>query len=450
MDNFIITVGNIVWGPHMLLLLVGIGLYFTLRLKFIQLTGLIPAIKYSFKQKTIKPETGNGRGDVSSYQALMMMLGGAIGNGNIAGVATAIAIGGPGAVFWMWISAIFGMASSYAESVLGVKFRQINDDGTILSGPMYYIKHGLGWGWLAATFAFFMGIKTLFATTTIQVNSMSLVVNKLFDVPMIVTGLVVAVLTWLVIIGGVESIAKISSKLIPFMVIAYLLSAFIVISFKFTQIPSILLDIVHSAFNAKSAGGGFAGASVMMAMRFGIARGVFSNEAGTGSAPIVHGAAVNLSPWEQGRVSMIGVFVDTIVINTLTALVILSAADWASSGTSTILAASAFESGLGYAGAWIVALSSLLFGYSTLITWPFYGEQCFVYLFGNGIRYPFRWAFCIFMIFGTMKEAEVIWAFGDILNGMMAIPNLIAIVALGGVVMKLSNKNNGHDRNNTA
>ena len=445
MDRLIIIIGNIVWGPHMLLLLVGIGVYFTLRLKFIQLTGLKSALKYSFKQKVEKPVTGSGKGDVNSYEALMMMLGGAIGNGNIAGVATAIAIGGPGAVFWMWISAFFGMASSYAESVLGVKYRQVNDDGTILSGPMYYIKHGLGWGWLAVTFAFFMGIKTLFGTTTIQVNSMSLVVNKLFDVPMIVTGLVVAVLTWLVIIRGVERIAKISSKLIPFMVMAYLLSALVVISLKINEIPAILMDIVHSAFNAKSAGGGFAGASVMMAMRFGIARGVYSNEAGTGSAPIVHGAAIVQSPAEQGKVSMIGVLVDTLVINTLTALVILSAANWATSGTSTVLAASSFESGLGIAGAWIVALSSLLFGYSTLITWPYYGEQCFVYLFGNGIRVPFRWTFCIVMLCGTMKEAEVIWAFGDILNGMMAIPNLIAIVALGGVVMKLSTGNSKND-----
>ena len=290
-----------------------------------------------------------------------------------------------------------------------------------------------------------MGIKTLFATPIIQVNSMSLVVNKLFDVPMIVTGLVVAFLTWLVIIRGVEGIAKISSKLTPFMVIAYLLSALIVISLKINEIPSILLDIVHSAFNAKSAAGGFAGASVMMAMRFGIARGVFSNEAGTGSAPIVHGAAIGQSPAAQGKVSMIGVLVDTLVINTLTALVILSAANWASSGTSTVLAASSFESGLGLVGAWVVALSSLLFGYSTLITWPYYGEQCFVYLFGNGIRIPFRWAFCILMIFGTMNKAEVIWAFGDILNALMAITNLIAIVALGGVVMKLSNKNSRND-----
>jgi len=210
MDELIITLGNIVWGPQMLLLLVGVGVYFTVRLKFIQLTGTISAIKYSFKQKAQKPTKGSGTGDFNSFDALMIMLGGAIGNGNIAGVATAIALGGPGAVFWMWISAIVGMASSYAESVLGVKYRQVNDDGTILSGPMYYIKHGLGWGWLAAIFAFFMGIKTLFATTIIQVNSMSLVVNKLVDVPMIVTGLVIAFLTWLVIINGVESIAKIS------------------------------------------------------------------------------------------------------------------------------------------------------------------------------------------------------------------------------------------------
>ncbi len=441
MDELILQIGNIVWGPHMLILLVGIGFYFTLRLKFIQLTGFKSALKYSFNKKTRQHEKGGGKGDITSYQALMMMLGGAIGNGNIAGVATAIAIGGPGAVFWMWLSALFGMASSYAESLLGVKYRQVNEDGTILAGPMYYIKHGLGWGWLAATFAFFMGIKTLFGTTTIQTNSMSLVVNKLFDVPLLYTGIVVSILTWLVIIKGVDSVAKVASKLTPFMVLAYLLSGLTVVFLNFGEIPSIFSDIIQSAFSPRSAGGGFAGASVMMAIRYGIARGVYSNEAGTGSAPIVHGIAITQSPANQGRVSMIGVFVDTMVINTLTALVILSANNWASSGTSTVLAASSFEFALGHTGAWIVALSSLLFGYSTLITWPYYGEQCFVYLFGNGIKIPFRWAFCLMMLFGTMKEAEVIWSLGDILNGLMAIPNLIAIVALGGVVVKLSKNN---------
>ncbi|MCH7886806.1 MAG: sodium:alanine symporter family protein [Candidatus Marinimicrobia bacterium] len=438
MNDIIEMIGNLVWGPHMLIFVVGVGVYFTVRLKFLQLRNFREALKQSSNTRRDKALKGSGKGDITPYEALSMALGGAVGNGNIAGVATAIAIGGPGAVFWMWISAFFGMAISFAESSLGVKYRKISENGSILAGPMYYMKYGLGWGWLAGIFAFFMGIKTLVSTSTIQTNSMSLVLNKLFEIPMLLSGLVIAFLTWLVIIKGIRSIVVIAAKLTPIMVLIYLVTGLLIVIINTSEILGILKEIVESAFSARSASGGFAGASVMMAVRYGVARGVYSNEAGTGSAPIVHGAAITTSPRSQGLVSMVGVFLDTLVINTITALVILSSADWTMGGTSTVLAAGSFESTLGITGAWVVAASSLLFGYSSLIAWPYYGEQCFAYLFGDKIRVPFRWTFCIFMLAGTFNEAEVIWAMGDILNGMMTIPNLIALIALGGVVVGMA------------
>ena len=243
----------------------------------------------------------------------MTSLGGVVGNGNIAGVATAIAIGGPGAIFWMWVSALFGMANSFAETSLGVYYRRINKDGSMLAGPMYYIKYGLGWGWLAAIFAFFMGLRTLVTTSTIQINSMTLVINKLLGVPMLLSGIVIAILIWLVIIKGIKNIAAVALKLTPFMVIAYLGVGAVIILLNIAEIPSLISLIINSAFTSKSATGGFAGASVMMVMRYGVARGTFSSEAGAGVAPVIHGVAKVSSPRLQGRVSMIGVFIDTIV-----------------------------------------------------------------------------------------------------------------------------------------
>ena len=445
MAEFIKLVGTLVWGPHMLIFLLGIGIYFTLKLKFIQLFGNTDALKFLFSKSRSRDSRQEDKGDLTSYEALMTSLGGVVGNGNIAGVATAIAIGGPGAIFWMWISALLGMANSFAESSLGVYYRRLNKDGSILAGPMYYIKYGLGWGWLAAIFALFMGLRTLITTTTVQINSMTLVVNKLLGVPMIIGGIIIAILVWLVIIKGIKSIASVATKLTPFMVIVYLGAGIFIVLLNITEIPSLLALIVNSAFTPQSATGGFAGASVMMAMRYGVARGAFSNEAGTGSAPVVHGVAKVNSPRMQGRVSMMGVFIDTIVINTFTALVILSAALWTTGNTSTVLAASSFEIGIGTAGGWIVGAASVLFGFSTLIAWSYYGEQGFAFLFGDKIRFPFRWIFCFALLAGTVKEVEAIWILADVMNGMMVIPNLIALVALGGVVLKLASGNEKYD-----
>ena len=275
MVDFIKLIGTIVWGPHMLIFLLGIGIYFTIRLKFIQLFGFTDALKFLLSKYRLSSTSEKEKGDLTSYEALMTSLGGVVGNGNIAGVATAIAIGGPGAIFWMWISALFGMANSFAESSLGVYYRRVKKDGSILAGPMYYIKYGLGWKWLAFIFAFFMGFRTLITTSTIQINSMTLVINKLLGVPMLLSGIVIAILIWLVIIKGIKGIAAVAIKLTPFMVIAYLGVGIFIILLNIAEIPSLLSLIVHSSFTPQSATGGFAGASVMMAMRYGVARNVF-------------------------------------------------------------------------------------------------------------------------------------------------------------------------------
>lgn len=274
MVDFINLIGMIVWGPHMLIFLLGIGIYFTIRLRFVQLFGFRDGVKSLLSKSRISANGKKEKGELTSYEALMTSLGGIVGNGNIAGVATAIAIGGPGAIFWMWISALFGMANSFAESSLGVYYRRVKKDRSILAGPMYYIKYGLGWKWLAIIFALFMGLRTLITTTSIQINSMTLVINKLIGVPMLLSGIFIAILIWLVIIKGINSIAAVATLLTPFMVFAYLGVGIFIILLNIAEIPSLLSLIVNSAFTHQSATGGFAGASVMMAMRYGVARKV--------------------------------------------------------------------------------------------------------------------------------------------------------------------------------
>jgi AGCS family alanine or glycine:cation symporter len=437
LDTLIDSLSSLVWGTHTLVLLVGTGAYFTLRLRFIQVRRFGAAVKLLFAG--VSPKKGViGEGDVSPFQALMIALAGAIGNGNIAGVATAIVLGGPGAVFWMWVSAVFGMGAMFAESVLGVRFRQKAADGTMASGPMYYIRDGLGWPWLAAIFAFFMGIKALFATSLVQTNSIALVINQQTGMPKWMVGVALAILTWFVIIGGVRSIGRFAAKLTPFMGILYVAGALVVLVLYFRQIPEALALIFQDAFLPSAAIGGFAGATVQQAIRYGVARGVYSNEAGTGSAPVAHGAAQTDNPVRQGMIAMLGVFIDTIVICSMTALVILVTGVWSSGETSTALTSLAFNERLPGIGSWIVLLSSLLFGYSSLISWPYYGEQSFAYLFGVRIKKPYRWAFCFIILLGGVLRVDFVWNLGDVLNGMMAIPNLIGILGLSGVVVRVT------------
>jgi AGCS family alanine or glycine:cation symporter len=423
-------IADFLWGPQMLVFILGSGVYFSLRLKGVQFSQFIPAIKL-FSSST----KSSGEGNITPYQALMSALSGIVGNGNIAGVATAIVVGGPGAVFWMWISALILMATMYSESLLGFKFREQDKDGIYLGGPMVYIQTALAWRWLALLFAIAMALKTLLATTSIQSNSMSIALHNQFNTPQIFSCLVIAGLTGIVIIGGLKWIARTAQVLTPFMTLSYLLGGLTVIIIHFDRIPAVLNDIVKYAFTPHSAVGGFAGAGVVMALRYGAARGAYSNEAGTGSVAIMHATAQSKSAVNQSLISMLGVFIDTIIISSITALVILTGGIWTDGLNSTALTSESFQTGLIF-GNWIVLGSSLLFGYSTLITWSFYGEQSVAFIFGDKAKVFYRWLFCFAILIGATRNAENIWSLGDLLNGITVIINLIGIVALSPVVVK--------------
>ncbi|MBU2493433.1 MAG: amino acid carrier protein [Bacteroidetes bacterium] len=419
----------------MLIFILGSGIYFSLRLKGIQFSKFLLAAK-----KIKESRLSSGEGNITPYQALMSALSGIVGNGNIAGVATAIVIGGPGAVFWMWASALILMATMYSESLLGFKFREKEEDGTFIGGPMVYIKKALGWKWLAYAFAAAMSVKTLIATTSIQSNSMSIVMLNEFGMPQLVSCLIIAILTWLVIIGGLKKIAKTAEYLSPIMTIIYLTGGLLVIIINAENLIPVLKDIFTYAFTSKSATGGFAGASVLMALRYGAARGAYSNEAGTGSVAIMHATAQSDSPVKQSLISMMGVFIDTIIICTITALAILTAGIWTDGLNSTALTSESFASTFVF-GNWIVLASSLLFGYSTLITWSFYGEQCAAFMFGDKIKKYYRWLFSSAILIGAVGNPENIWSLGDLLNGITVVINLIGIIALSPIVIKTTFEN---------
>jgi len=428
--EYIKTAADFIWGPQMLVFILGSGIYFSLRLKGIQFTKFFTAADEIKKSKAT-----SGEGNITPYQALMSALSGIIGNGNIAGVATAIVIGGPGAVFWMWVSAFIGMATMYSESLLGFKFREKDKDGTYIGGPMVYIKKGLGWKWLAYAFAVAMALKTLIATTSVQSNSMSLVVLNEFGIPQIISCIIIAILTWLVIIGGLKTIAKTAEYLSPIMTLIYLCGGLLVIILNADKLVFVFEQIFTYAFTAKGAAGGFAGASVLMALRYGAARGAYSNEAGTGSVAIIHATAQSDSPVKQSLISMMGVFIDTIIVCSITALAILTTGIWTDGLNSTALVSQSFA-GTFIHGNWIVLTSSLLFGYSTLITWSFYGEQCAAFIMGNKVKKYYRWLFSFAILIGALGSPENIWSMGDLLNGITVIINLIGILALSPVVIK--------------
>jgi len=417
----------------MLVFILGSGIYFSLRLKGIQFSKFFQAFRELKKSKIT-----SGEGNITPFQALMSALSGMVGNGNIAGVATAIVVGGPGAIFWMWVSAFILMATMYSESLLGFYYREEDKDGTFLGGPMVYIKKGLNIKWLSTVFAIAFAVKTLIATTSIQSNSMSIILKNEFGTPQLLSCIIIAFLTWLVIIGGLKKIARTAEFLSPVMTISYLIVGLIVITINSGQILMALRQIFYYAFNDfNSVEGEFAGATVSMALRYGVARGAYSNEAGTGSSAIMHATAKSGSAVKQSLIAMTGVFIDTIIICTITALVILTSGMWKNGLNSTALASQSFSSALPV-GNWIVLGASLLFGYSTLIAWSFYGEQCASFLFGDKIKVYYRWLFCSAILLGATSEAENIWSLGDLLNGITVIINLIGIILLSPVVIKLS------------
>ncbi|OPL16694.1 MAG: transporter [delta proteobacterium ML8_D] len=428
------SLNSFVWGPVMLVFLVGTGVFLTLRLRFIQIVHLFRALRLVFS----RPERNNAAGDISPFQALTTALSATIGTGNIAGVATAIYLGGPGAIFWMWSCAFFGMASKYAEAVLAVKYRHILPDGTMQGGPMRYIAEGLGLKWLGWLFALMGSISAFGIGSMVQSNSVAIALGETWGIPPLVTGITLAIMTGMVIIGGIHRIGKVTEKLVPFMGIVYVCGALLILGLHLDKLPGALRLIIEHAFSPASAAGGFAGAAVAAAIRFGVARGVFSNEAGLGSAAIAHAAAKTNSPVRQGLIAMTAVFFDTIVVCSMTALVILSTDAWTTGETSSALTYKAFEMGLPGPGGLIVTFGLSVFAYSTMIGWAYYGEECIEYIMGLKARTPYRYCFCLVIAIGAFQKVSFVWDFSDTMNGAMAIPNLIGLLGLSGVVAKMT------------
>lgn len=434
------TLNSFIWGPYMIVLLIGTGIWLTIVTGAVQVRWFRYAWTLTFASAFGK-DAGGDKGDISPYQALMTALSATVGNGNIAGVATAIALGGPGAPVWMWLTGLVGMATKYAEAAMGVRFREADEDGTMSGGPMYFLKNGLGLGWLGWLFAAFGAVTALGIGNLVQANSVALVFESQMGIPVWATGVVLAAFTFLVIVGGIQRIAVVAEFLVPIMCIVYIAGGIIVVALQAAEIPSALHIIFTSAFSGHAAIGGFAGAGVAQAIRFGVARGIFSNEAGLGSAAIAHGAARTSSPARQGTIAMLGVFIDTLIVNTITTLAIVLTGVWTSGLTSTALTARAFETVLGTLGGWIVAFGSVTFGYSTLLTWSYYGLKCTDYLFGVRVNLAYRWFWCILIVFGALLSGErdgvkLIWNIADTANGFMAVPNLVGLLGLSLLVRR--------------
>jgi len=432
--DFLTILDNFVWGPPMMIALVGTGIFLTIRLGFPQFKHSGYAWKLIFKGAFKKDDSSKEEGEITPFQALTSTLAATVGNGNIAGVATAVAAGGPGALVWMWLTALVGMCTKMSEATLGVKYRIKDKDGAYAGGSMYFIKKGLGQGWLGWLFAFFGAVAAFGIGDMVQTNSMALVGFSVFKIPVVVTGIVLAFLAWIVVVGGIKRIGEVTEKLVPFMAIFYIIGALIIIIAKINMLPWALGEIFKSAFTGRAAFGGFAGATVAQAMRFGVARGIFSNEAGLGSASMAHAVAKTPHPARQGTIAMIGVMIDTLIICSMTGIVIVMTGALETGLTSTALTAHAFASVLGGVGGPIVAIGSLLFGYSTIITWCYYGQQCARYILGPMVVKPYAWLFVIFAFAGAVAEVPFIWLLTDALNGAMAIPNLIGLLFLSGVM----------------
>lgn len=432
------NISDFIWGPPLLILLVGTGVYLTLRLKLLQIFKLPLALKYVFGKDEEENDEG-AEGDVSSFGALCTALSATIGTGNIVGVATAVKAGGPGALFWMWIAAFFGMATKYAEGVLAIKYREVDENGNMAGGPMYYIQNGLGLKWLAKIFAVLgIGVAFFGIGTFGQVKSISDAASITFKVPLILTAIIVTVLVALVTLGGIKRISRVSEKVVPFMAGIYILGAVLVLICNYSAIPGALSIIIRSAFNPQAALGGAAGITVQIALQRGVGRGVFSNEAGLGSAPIAAAAAKTKSPVRQGLISMTGTFFDTIVICTMTGLAIVLTGAYSSPLEGAALTTAAFEAGLPFAviGKYIVNIGLIFFAFTTILGWNYYGERCAEYLLGVKSILPYRIVFIALVAVGPFLSLDLIFIIADIVNGMMAFPNLIGLIGLRKVVIK--------------
>ncbi|WP_419724924.1 alanine/glycine:cation symporter family protein [Terrisporobacter petrolearius] len=430
--NLLNKVDSFIWGPPLLVLLVGTGIYLTVRLGLIQIIKLPKALKLIFKAEN------EGNGDISSFGALCTALAATIGTGNIVGVATAIKAGGPGALFWMWLAAFFGMATKYSEGLLAIKFRTKDKNGQVSGGPMYYIVNGMGEKWrpLALFFAISGILVALLGIGTFsQVNSITDAVQGSFDIDPKITGVILAICVALVVFGGLQSISKVATKIVPFMTVAYILICLTILGKFYTLIPETFTLIFKSAFTGQAATGGFIGATVSMAIRNGIARGVFSNESGLGSAPIAAAAAKTKWPAEQGLISMTGTFIDSIIICTLTGVSLIISGVWQSDLNGALMTQSAFASVLPNLGPIFLTISLSLFAFTTILGWSYYGERCFEFLFGVKKINLFRGLFVLMVLLGAFLKLEMVWIIADIVNGLMALPNLIALLALSPIII---------------
>jgi AGCS family alanine or glycine:cation symporter len=433
-EQIIDTINGAVWGPVMLILLLGTGIFLTIGLKGMTLTH----IPFAFRQ-LFKGRKGSGEGEISPFNALMTALSSTVGTGNIAGVATAIGIGGPGALFWMWCTALVGLATKYSEAVLAVNYRETDELGKKVGGPMYYIKNGLGpkWKWLGIAFALFGSLAGFGLANTVQSNAVSQVLETNFHVPTLYSGILLSVLVGIVLLGGIKRIAEVAGKLVPFMAIIYFGATLAILLLNVTELPAAIVFIVDSAFNGAAATGGFAGATIMLALRMGVARGIFSNESGLGSAPIAHAAAETNSPVRQGTIAMLGTFIDTLIICTMTGLVLVVTGVWDGEPQGAAMTLSAFKAELPF-GDIILSICIVLFAFTTMLGWSYYGERCAEFLLGPKVIVPFRILWVVGVFLGTQMSLDLVWKMSDALNGMMAIPNLIALILLAPVVFKLT------------
>lgn len=455
-NSILKTIDSFVWGLPLIILIISVGLFLTIRLKGLQITMLGLAIKHTVKNEA------SGDGEVSGFASLCTALSATIGTGNIVGVATALVAGGPGALFWMWIAALVGTATKYSECLLAVKYRVVQKDGHILGGPFYYIEHGMGkkWKWLAKLFAFFgVGVGLLGIGTFTQINGITSAVNNFFDAnnqwavtlfgreyswSVIISGILLTIFTALVLIGGLKRISSVAQVIVPFMAVTYFVVTLAILVYNFKEIPNALATIVQSAFGLRAVGGGAIG-SMMIAMQMGVARGIFSNEAGLGSAPIAAAAAVADAPAQQGLISMMGTFIDTLVICTMTGLTIVITGSWNVGLEGVSVTTRAFQMGLplpAQFSSFILMLCLVFFAFTTILGWNYYSERCLEYLIGDkkNVIKAYKWLYILCIFIGPFMTVSAVWTIADIFNGLMAIPNLIALIALNGVVVSETNK----------
>jgi len=437
LHEFFTWLNGIVWGVPMIVLILGTGFYLQLRLGFMPLRKIGHGFAMIWQSRKPGKES---EGEISPYAALMTALSATVGTGNIAGVATAIAVGGPGALFWMWMTAFVGMATKYAEVVLAVKYREIDDHGEHVGGPMFAIKNGLGrnWRWLGTAFAIFGGLAGFGIGSMVQANGIASAVHNAFGVETWITGIVLTLLTGAVVLGGIKRIGAVAEVLVPFMCIGYIVAVGVVLVVFADRIPEAFATIFNQAFNPTAATGGFLGSTVIMAIQKGVSRGIFSNEAGLGTAGIAQAAGATSNPVFSGLIGMMGTFIDTIIVCTMTGLAIMVSGVWTSGKNGAVLSSMAFEAAMPGVGKYLLAVALAVFAFTTILGWCYYGEKCWEYLLGTVSEKPFRLLWTISVYFGAVLSLDFAWLVADTLNALMAIPNLVSLLLLSPVIVKLT------------